>query len=111
MPDKAQDPIEMYIDSPVKLRKLFRRVLFVVSLSQIFGGAGLAAGVTVGALLAQQMLETDAYTGMPAALLTLGSAGAALIIGKLSQRYGRRIGLSTGFIVGGLGAIGVVIAA
>jgi len=86
-------------------------VLIVVSLSQVFGGAGLAAGITVGALLAQQMLGTDAYAGVPSALFTLGSAGAALIVGKLSQRYGRRTGLSTGFFVGGLGAIGVVIAA
>ncbi|WP_057761171.1 MFS transporter [Cytobacillus praedii] len=110
---KAQelDSIESYIDSPEKLKKLYRRVLFVVCLSQIFGGAGLAAGVTVGALLAQQMLGTDAYAGVPVALLTLGSAAAAFIIGKLSQRYGRRTGLSTGFIVGGLGAVGVVIAA
>lgn len=111
MSGKVQDSIESYIDSPAKLKSLYRRVLFVVSLSQIFGGAGLAAGVTVGALLAQQMLGTDAYAGVPAALFTLGSAGAALIVGKLSQRYGRRTGLSTGFIVGGLGAIGVVIAA
>ena len=28
-----------------------------------------------------------------------------------AQRYGRRIGLATGFIVGGFGAIGVVMAA
>ena len=111
MSGKAQDSIESYIDSPEKLKKLYRRVLFVVCLSQIFGGAGLAAGVTVGALLAQQMLGTDAYAGVPVALLTLGSAAAAFIIGKLSQRYGRRTGLSTGFIVGGLGAVGVVIAA
>ncbi|MEW9501796.1 MFS transporter [Jeotgalibacillus marinus] len=108
---KEQDSIDSYIDSPEKLKKLYRRVLFVVSLSQIFGGAGLAAGITVGALLAQQMLGTDAYAGVPSALFTLGAAGAALIVGKLSQRYGRRTGLSTGFIVGGLGAIGVVIAA
>jgi MFS family permease len=108
---KEQGAIESYIDSPEKLVKLYKRVLFVVSLSQIFGGAGLAAGITVGALLAQQMLGTDAYAGIPSALFTLGSAGAALIVGKLSQRYGRRTGLSTGFIVGGLGAIGVVIAA
>ncbi|MGE8033923.1 MFS transporter [Lysinibacillus sp. KCTC 33748] len=108
---KTQDPIETYIESPDKLKSLYRRVLFVVSLSQVFGGAGLAAGITVGALLAQQMLGTDAYAGVPSALLTLGSAGTALIVGKLSQRYGRRTGLSTGFIVGGLGAIGVVIAA
>jgi len=108
---KTQDPIETYIESPEKLKSLYKRVLLVVSLSQVFGGAGLAAGITVGALLAQQMLGTDAYAGVPSALFTLGSAGAALIVGKISQRYGRRTGLSTGFIVGGLGAIGVVIAA
>ncbi|MGE7130857.1 MFS transporter [Lysinibacillus xylanilyticus] len=108
---KAQETMDTYIDSPEKLKSLYKRVLIVVSLSQVFGGAGLAAGITVGALLAQQMLGTDAYAGVPSALFTLGSAGAALIVGKLSQRYGRRTGLSTGFFVGGLGAIGVVIAA
>ncbi|MGE7929581.1 MFS transporter [Lysinibacillus xylanilyticus] len=108
---KAQETMDTYIDSPEKLKNLYKRVLIVVSLSQVFGGAGLAAGITVGALLAQQMLGTDAYAGVPSALFTLGSAGAALIVGKLSQRYGRRTGLSTGFFVGGLGAIGVVIAA
>ena len=30
----------------------------------MFGGAGLAAGITVGALLAQQMLGTDAFAGL-----------------------------------------------
>lgn len=111
MSSRTQDSIESYIESPEKLKSLYRRVLLVVSLSQVFGGAGLAAGVTVGALLAQQMLGTDAYAGLPVAIITLGSAGAALIVGKISQRYGRRTGLSTGFIVGGLGAIGVIIAA
>ncbi|RKQ14171.1 MFS transporter [Oceanobacillus bengalensis] len=77
----------------------------------MFGGAGLAAGITVGALLAEQMLGTDAFAGLPAALFTLGSAGAALTVGRLSNRYGRRMGLAAGFITGGLGAIGVVIAA
>lgn len=101
---------ELYRFTP-KIEKLYKRVLFVVSLSQIFGGAGIAAGITVGALLAQQMLGTEAYAGVPIALFTLGSAGSAFIVGKLSQRYGRRIGLSTGFVVGGLGAIGVVLAA
>jgi len=107
----ADDSTRSYLDSPDKLQKLYRRVLIVVSLSQIFGGAGLAAGITVGALLAQEMLGTNAFAGVPAALFTLGSAGAALIVGRLSQRYGRRTGLTAGFITGGLGAIGVVIAA
>jgi MFS family permease len=103
--------LQSYIHSSEKQKKLYRRTLFVVSISQIFGGAGLAAGVTVGALLAQQMLGTDAFAGLPSALLTLGSAGAALLVGRFSQAYGRRTGLAAGFIIGGLGAIGVIIAA
>ncbi|MEK4631068.1 MFS transporter [Bacillus velezensis] len=103
--------LEQFIGSSDKQKRLYKRTLFVVSLSQIFGGAGLAAGVTVGALIAQQMLGTDAFAGVPSALFTLGSAGAALFVGRLSQRYGRRTGLSAGFMIGGLGAIGVIIAA
>ncbi|MGG1608488.1 MFS transporter [Bacillus wiedmannii] len=91
-------------------QKLYKRTLIIVSISQMFGGAGLAAGITVGALLAQQMLGTDAYAGLPAAMFTMGSAVAAFFVGKLSQKHGRRIGLAAGFIVGGLGAIGVVVA-
>ena len=88
-----------------------RRTLTVVVLSQVLGGAGIAAGITVGALLAQQMLGTDSLAGLPTALFTLGSALAAYLIGRITQRSGRRVGLGAGFTVGGLGAIGVVIAA
>ncbi|MFC5611554.1 MFS transporter [Metabacillus niabensis] len=103
--------LQSYTSSPEKQKALYNRTLFIVSISQIFGGAGLAAGVTVGALLAQQMLGTDAFAGLPSALFTLGSAGAALFVGRLSQRYGRRTGLTVGFMIGGLGAIGVILAA
>lgn len=103
--------VQSYIDSPEKQRRLYKRTLFIVVLSQIFGGAGLAAGITVGALLAQEMLGTDSLAGIPTALFTLGSATAALFVGRLSQRYGRRLGLATGFLTGGIGAIGVVMAA
>lgn len=105
------DEIQQYIDNPEKQKGLYKRTLIIVVISQIFGGAGLAAGITVGALLAEEMLGTDAFAGLPAGLFTLGSAGAALIVGRLSNRFGRRIGLATGFITGGLGAVGVVLAA
>lgn len=103
--------VQAYIDSPEKQKQLYRRTLWIVVLSQIFGGAGLAAGITVGALLAQDLLGTDRFAGVPVALFTLGSAGAALIVGRLSQRWGRRFGLAAGFLTGGIGAIGVVMAA
>lgn len=103
--------VEGYIDDPKKQQHLYKRTLFIVVLSQIFGGAGLASGVTVGALLAQEMLGTDAYAGIPTALFTFGSAGAAYLVGRLSQRFGRRTGLAFGFLVGGIGALGVVLSA
>ncbi|MBW5448246.1 MFS transporter [Cohnella sp. CFH 77786] len=105
------DPLKEYVVSPEKQRQLYKRTLLIVIASQIFGGAGLAAGITVGALLAQDMLGTDGYAGVPTALFTLGSAAAALLVGRLSQRMGRRAGLAAGFMAGGIGAAGVVLAA
>ncbi|GGC95282.1 putative MFS-type transporter YdeG [Thalassobacillus devorans] len=103
--------LQSYIDSTVKQQSLYRRTLIIVIIAQIFGGAGLAAGITVGALLAEDMLGTNSFAGLPVALFTLGSAGAAMVVGRLSQRFGRRPGLTIGFIAGGLGAIGVIFAA
>ena len=92
-------------------RRVQRRTLAVVVLSQVLGGAGLAAGVTVGALLAEDMLGSDSLAGVPTALFTLGSALAAFLVGRFTQRWGRRIGLGAGFAAGGVGAVGVVLAA
>lgn len=79
--------------------------------SQVFSGAGLAAGVTVGGLLAADMLHTTSLAGLPSALFTFGSAGTALAVGRLSQRLGRRAGLTAGYAAAALGGAGVVLAA
>jgi MFS family permease len=88
-----------------------RRTLRVLVTAQIFSGAGLAAGVTVGALLAQDMLGSTSMAGIPSALFTVGSAAAAAGVGHLSQRWGRRSGLAGGYLTGALGSVGIVIAA
>ena len=88
-----------------------RRILAVLVVAQVLSGAGLAAGITVGALLAQRMLGTTGLAGLPSALFTLGSALAALVVGAVSQSRGRRAGLGLGYAVGALGAVGVVVAA
>jgi MFS family permease len=100
-----------YTDSPAARHALHRRTLAVVMASQVFSGAGLAAGITVGALLAADMLGTSSLSGLPAALFTAGSAGAALAVGRLSQRLGRRAGLTAGYAAGAIGGAGVVLAA
>lgn len=90
---------------------IHRRTLVTVVASQMLGGAGLAAGVTVGALLAEDMLGSASVAGLPTGLFTLGSALAAFAVGRWSQVAGRRRGLASGFAAGALGAVGIVAAA
>ncbi|MFF4560264.1 MFS transporter [Streptomyces sp. NPDC001435] len=88
-----------------------RRILRVLVATQVLSGAGLAAGVTVGALLAQDMLGTTSLAGLPSALFTAGSALAAVAVGRISQARGRRPGLATGYLTGAIGSAGVITAA
>ncbi|MEO3826326.1 MFS transporter [Actinomadura sp. B10D3] len=88
-----------------------RRILIVLGAAQVLSGAGLAAGVTVGALLAQDMLGSTSLAGLPSALGTAGSASAALAVGRISQARGRRPGLAAGYLAGAVGSAGVIAAA
>lgn len=97
--------------APSARAALQRRTLATVALSQVLGGAGIAAGITVGALLAEQMLGSGGLAGVPTALFTLGSALSAYLVGRLTQAHGRRPALAMGFGAGSLGALGVVLAA
>lgn len=87
-----------------------RRTIRVLLFSQILAGVGLAAGITVGALLVKDMIGSTSSAGIPAALFTLGSAFAAIYIGRISQKSGRRRGLALGYGVGALGGAGVLFA-
>ncbi|MEU2631772.1 MFS transporter [Kitasatospora sp. NPDC007106] len=88
-----------------------RRVLTVLVASQVLSGAGLAAGITVGALLAQQMLGSAGLAGLPSALFTAGSAIAAIAVSRVSAARGRRPGLALGYATGAVGSAGVIAAA
>ena len=88
-----------------------RQVLRTLVAAQVLSGAGLAAGITVGALLAEDMLGSDSLAGVPAALFTIGSAGAAAVVGRISDARGRRSGLGLGYAAGAAGAALVVVAA
>lgn len=88
-----------------------RRTLRVLFAAQVLSGAGLGAGVSVGALLAEDMIGGTGYAGIPAALFTGGSALAAFVVGAISQRAGRRPGLTIGLATGAVGGVGTVLAA
>nr|WP_237529893.1 MFS transporter [Streptomyces sp. SID5770] len=80
----------------------------VIGISQTLGGAGMAAGITVGALLAQDLLGSTGLAGLPAALYTAGAAFGAVGLGRVSRRFGRGPGLALGNSIAALGSAGVV---
>lgn len=88
-----------------------RHSLIVLVVAQILSGAGLVAGVTVGSLLAQDMLGSTSLAGLPSALGTAGSMLGAAAVGRISQTHGRRPGLAVGYLAGAVGSAGVIAAA
>ncbi|MEV7179845.1 MFS transporter [Kitasatospora sp. NPDC093679] len=108
-PSTAPDPATSADATPVDAAQ--RRVLTVLVASQVLSGAGLAAGITVGALLAQQMLGSAGLAGLPSALFTAGSAIAAIAVSRVSAARGRRPGLALGYATGAVGSAGVIAAA
>ncbi|MFF8957485.1 MFS transporter [Streptomyces sp. NPDC014894] len=87
-----------------------RRILTVLVVAQMLSGAALAAGITIGALLAEEMLGATGLAGVPSALFAAGAAGGAVTIGRACRRWGRRPGLALGYGAGALGSLGVVAA-
>lgn len=108
---QAPGPMTSAAHTTAERDALARRTIRVLLVSQILAGAGLAAGITVGALLAEDMIGSTSSAGLPTALFTLGSAAAAMLVGRLSQNAGRRPGLAAGYAVGAVGGAGIVLAA
>ncbi len=84
-----------------------RRRIAILASSQLVAGIGVAAGVSVGALLAEEIVGMAAWSGLPQTALVLGSALAAVPLARLAGRRGRRVALSTGY---GLAACGAAVA-
>ncbi len=88
-----------------------RHVIRVLVASQILGGVGAGATLSLGALLAADLSGSSAWSGMAATMSTLGAAAAAVPLATLAQRRGRSVSLSTGAVVAGSGALLAIIAA
>ena len=91
------------------LTRLRRRTLLVLTIGQILGGLSLGAGLSVGALAAND-LAGAAWSGLAATVSTLGAGLLAVPLARLADRSGRRISLSTATLVAGVGALGCVLA-
>jgi MFS family permease len=87
-----------------------RRAVPVLAATQVLGGVGVAAGLAVGGLLAEQISDSTARAGLAATMSVLGAALLAVPMARLAQRFGRRVSLTFGYGVGAVGALTCVLA-
>ncbi|MGQ0847800.1 MAG: MFS transporter [Actinomycetota bacterium] len=81
-----------------------RRILTTLMVSQTFGSAANITVAAILALLAAEMTGQDRLAGIPAAVLTLGTALIAGPLARRASRKGRRPALWTGYLFGVAGA-------
>jgi MFS family permease len=101
---------ETRTEQRLDVRRLQRRTLTVLILSQMIGGIGVAIGIAVGALLAKRMGGV-AISGLGQSFLVVGAALLAVPVTRLMTRRGRRPGLTLAYFIGAVGAALVLAAA
>ena len=79
--------------------------------SQILSGLGMASGLAVGALLAEDLSGTESLAGLGTTFQVLGGALIAIPVARVMAARGRRPGLQLGLALALVGAALVVTAA
>lgn len=81
-----------------------RRSMAVLLVAQVLGGLGIGAGVAMGSLLAEQVTDDEALAGISRTMSTLGTAAFAVPLVLVAARLGRRVALTSGWVLAVLGA-------
>lgn len=87
-----------------------RRTLRLLFVSQIGGGVGVAIGMSVGALLAADMVSVG-VSGLAQSAAVMGGALLAVPATRIVQRYGRGPSLATAYLIAAGGGLLVVVSA
>ncbi len=86
-----------------------RKIVKVLAISQVLSGVGVAGTVAAGSLLVSSISKSETLAGLAQTTAVLGAAAMALPLSRLTQRGGRRLGLSVGYFIGSLGAVLAII--
>lgn len=93
------------------LAQLQSRTVKVLAAGQVLGGFGLGSVLSIGALLAEKLSGSAAWSGAAATFSTLGAATLAIPLARLANAKGRRVALATGASFAISGAVLIITAA
>jgi len=85
-------------------QEIQKRTIKVLAATQILSGVGVAGTVAAGSLLVSSISNSETLAGLSQTTAVLGAAAMAIPLAKLTQRGGRRSGLSVGYTFGLIGA-------
>lgn len=110
VPRTSLDDADASTLTPAELARVQRRSVWVLSIGQILGGLAFGATLSLGAVLAAEISGDEAFSGLAAAGVTLGTAGLAVPLAAFARRRGRRVSLATGMAIALVGVVLVVFA-
>lgn len=85
--------------------RLARKITLTLFLAMSLGSAGFIVAATVNTIVGAEISGNPAWAGLPAAMFTLGTAVSAFLLGFAMERFGRRLGMVIGIMLGLLGTI------
>ena len=81
------------------------RAVPVLAAAQVLGGIGVASGIAVNGLLAEQLTGSASLSGLAQTMGVTGAAAMAVPLARLAAARGRRPALTTGYLLGAAGAV------
>ncbi|GGS28960.1 MFS transporter [Actinokineospora fastidiosa] len=99
----------MLDSAAIDVRAVQRRTIRVLLGTQIIFAVVMAMASPVTALLVQDFTHSPTLAGLAQAATIAGGVLAAVPLAELTVRRGRRVGVTSGYLVAGIGAATVVI--
>src|SRR4029078_5313231 len=90
---------------PAAIELARRRTRIALFASTALGSTGHIAASTVASIVGQELLGSAALSGAPGATVVFGAAMGAIALSWVMSKRGRRVGLTTGYLLALLGAV------
>lgn len=99
------------LSAPAIVEGAQRTALRVLSTGSVLGGIAVAGAIPAGSLLAASVADSEGAAGFAQTAGVVGAALLALPLARIALSRGRRAALATGYGIGAVGALVVIVGA